>query len=312
MTMKAFSVTRALGDGFELVGRRPLAVLVWGALLTLPYVLIVPMTIGLLQSIPPTAWDDSETMNSEFMAQMMQFQALSNLTNVVAIAALVFVSAAVFRAVLFPERSKAFYLRASLDELRLAVVSIAVFIGWMLAAGLVVLILALIGVSFAHAAPAVQGLAWVLLGLIGTAAIVIGFAHIALMGPATIGTADFAFAAGWRGARRSWGRLSALTVLLVLIAVVLQMLFYVVFAGLLGLAWAMGLLGDIGGFFTSGDPSAWRIDVARAWGLVALLFVPVSMMMGVVQTVMLAPFASAWRQVEHGPQAAGAPDASVS
>lgn len=98
-------------------------------------------------------------------------------------------------------------------------------------------------------------------------------------------------------------------VALFLILIVLQMIMVVVLFGMAALAWTAGLLGDVDAALA--DPASWRIDNGRLAGLIALFFLPVAVMSGILQVVTLAPFASAWRQIVENRHAASAPDALI-
>lgn len=307
--MKRFSIGRAITDGFELVGRKPLAVFVWGVLLAVPYALMAPLYVSMADAIP---WGstDSEAASEMIFGEMMRFQALSNLVSVIQLVLGVIVSAAVLRAMLWPNRARAFYLRAGLHEVRLAVVWIGSFIGLFIIVLILGLILIVLGVAASQPGHGAAAAMPAMIIIVMAPAMILGLAMISLMPAATMDTADFGFVAGWKAAWASWGRLCGLLVALLLILIVVQLLVMAVMAGILAIAWSIGLLGDVGAAFK--DPQSWAIDGGKVAGLVALFFVPVAVVSGVLQVLMIAPFASAWRQIRASAPIERAPEVVAS
>jgi hypothetical protein len=133
--MARFSVRTAIGDAFGLIRDRPLSVLVWGLLMFAPiacsFALILPaMGAAVEATQDPAAGDMAAGGADRLFAAVLQVQAASMLLNIGLMLVMVVIYTAVFRAVLRPEERSAFSLRIGMDELRVAVVGLAVGVGF--------------------------------------------------------------------------------------------------------------------------------------------------------------------------------------
>ena len=196
---QGFLIGDALTDGFRLIGRKPLNVMAWGILLTLPVLLSAFLVIDMLASIGVDAMA-AEEPGPEAFAAIMRVQALSGLLNLLQMCVYVLVIAAVCRAVLWPGRApgRIFDLRVGMDEARVAVACVAIMIGCY---GVLFVIL-LLAFAFGAALWMVSEAAAMSLGVIVGLAGLVGVAWAALRAsmiiPASVGLKDFAFVDGWR------------------------------------------------------------------------------------------------------------------
>lgn len=318
--MARFSIGTAIGDAFALIRRRPLSVFVWGLLMVAPsaatFGLMLPM-MGDMMGAMAVAGQDGDAHNAAF-ADMMQFQALSGLMNIVQMLVMVVVYTAIMRAVLRPGEDSFFSLRLGMDELRVAVVGLAVIVGLYV----VMLVLMLIGVAVGFAVwGAGSPMNWlVITGLVVTAflAIFLGMARVSLIAPASVLYRNFAFAEGWRLGRGQTGPLFGMMLLLILLVIVIE----VVVVGV-GLAIVVGV-GASGGIdwaaFHSQDMEANPFEgmtamFAANWPWFAVGAVVAAAIYGLLVTLHIAPYASACRQLagsgtppvadEHSPTPAG-------
>ena len=318
--MARFSIGTAIGDAFSLIRRRPLSVFVWGLLMVAPsaatFGLMLPM-MGEMMVGMAEAGPDGGAQNAAF-ADMMQFQALSGLMNLVQLFLTVVVYTAVMRAVLRPRESSFFSLRLGMDELRVGGVGIAIVVGIYIA----MIVLTLIGFAVGFAVWGVGSpMNWlVITGLIVTVILVVwlAMARVSLIAPASVLYRGFAFPEGWRLARGQTGALFGMMLLALLLVLVIEV---VVFGIGLAIAIAVGVSGGI-------DWSALHahnMDVnpfegmeamfAANWPWFAVGAVVAAMVYGVMLTLHIAPFASACRQLagsetppvadEHSPASAG-------
>ena len=130
----AFSIGEALASGFRLTRRMPLRVWAWGMVQAAPSLLFGALMLRLFgaMSLEDVAADEP---SAAFIGQMVQFQAMSGLANILQALLWVMVTAAIFRTVLFPERQAPFAgLRVGMDEVRVAVVGLAMIVGFYAAA----------------------------------------------------------------------------------------------------------------------------------------------------------------------------------
>ena len=133
--MGNFSFAAAVGAGFRLIAREPIAFLVWAAVYLLIalapqigiFALVLPDWTTLMRDIAASAAQtpggSAEMLNEQ--AKMMQLQPISWLSGIVAQTLLL---GAVYRAVLFPQDRKFFYLRLGGRELWLGLVMLVVVV----------------------------------------------------------------------------------------------------------------------------------------------------------------------------------------
>ena len=148
--MARFSIGTAISEAFGLIRRRPLATFVWGLLMLAPSVgslaLILPILGGMITAIAVEGADPDQVQNA-MMGDMMQMQGLSALLNLGQLVVTVVVYTAVMRAVVRPRETAFFSLRLGMDELRVAVVGLALVVGFYLL--LLVVVLLGVGIGFA-------------------------------------------------------------------------------------------------------------------------------------------------------------------
>lgn len=298
--MARFSIGTAIGEAFGVIRRRPLAVFFWGLMMVAPSVasmaLILPMMGGVFASIAADA-SNADHIHDAMMGEMMQVQGVSSLLNLLQLLVTVVVYTAVMRAVVRPSETSFFSLRLGMDELRVAVVGLAVVVGFYIAA----LILALLGVGIGFAAWGLgEPFNWLIIvalciGLM--LAIWLAAARLSLIVPASVLHRSFAFAEGWKLGRGRTGALFGMMLLILLIIIVIEMIVlgigavvFAVSAG--GMDWAR-IHADI-----ADDPFAGlqALFVAN-WPWVTAGGLIVSALYGVLLTLGIAPFASACRQL---------------
>lgn len=304
--MARFSIGTAIGDGFRLVTGRPVSVFVWGLLMLAPSVLIfvavLPAMGEVFANMPDpdlgsAANDDAFT--NAMMADMMQFQLMSMLSNLGQLLVMAVIYTAVFRAVLRPREKSFFSLRLGMDELRVAVVGLAIGAGMYFFIFIAALACIALGFGFGMSsddASSGVGVA-VLVLLVAVLALLWALARVSLMAPASVLYRDFAFVQGWKLASGKGWALFGMNLLLLLMVLVMYLVIILVAAMLVGglvaataSAWESTSL-DANPF---ADINAWMI-ASWPWLLVAGLFA--SLIYGMLMTLMIAPFASACRQL---------------
>jgi len=288
----AFSISEALASGFRLARRKPLQVWMWGVALAAPSLIIGMLMLRMFGTISMeelAADEPSGTM----VAQIMQMQAWSGLLNVLQALIWVAVAGAVFRAVLFPERPAPFAgLKVGMDEARIAVVGLALIVGFYASAVVVGLIAFAIGAGlwFVSAAAAVA------LGLL--VAVAAGLAiwgvvlRASLIMPASVALNDFAFVAGWTLAKGQVLRLLGLSLLIVAVVLLIELALLMLVAVVLFLLAGVNVF-SLAAMLEQGTPPDINWGAFIGWGLVA--FVPLSWLHGFLTTITLAPYAEACR-----------------
>lgn len=234
-----FSIGASLEAPFALIRRRPLTVFGWGLVMFAVVAAIYALMIPLFLRLP---WGQGDALMDAYAAEIIQLQAAINGLNLVLyLVALVLVNA-VGRAVLAAGRRDAFlFMRLGMDEVRVAVVIVATFLGWYIA----VILLVLIGVALGAALWSMgEGIAIGVVVLYGIAVLIgaiVAWVRVSLIAPATLILGRFAFAEGWAIARGQVLKLIGMNVLIWII----YMLAYI---GMIAIIAAI----VVGGFFGQG------------------------------------------------------------
>lgn len=304
MTGARFSIGQALTAGLRLPVRHPLAVLVWAGLLmgftAATYALMWPM----FAAFPLTPGSDPQGFESKMAESIGPLSGVINLMSLVQIALSLVIWTAAIRATLRIGRpDRWFFMRVGMDELRVAVMMVALFVGLYI----LIFIVAVLGVAVGAVLYAVGEMAlvigvfvMVLIGLVGLLAI---WSRVCLLAPASVVLGEFAFVEAWRMGRGQTLKLMALNLAVWLI----YMLVYVVVGGIVA-----AIL--IGGFFASG--AAWpgepqtvgdiQAVVEPMMGWIALAFVPLTLFAGWAIAFTAGALTSAARQLADGAPVAAA------
>lgn len=296
--MKTFSIMDAAVEPFRQAGQRPIATIAWGLVLLAPTLLVIgamiPFLGGMFSGLDHTAFepgaDPEEMFFGDNMASMMQFQIWSNLANLVQLLGLVVVTAGIIRAVYAGRKGDgAFFLRVGMGELQVAVVGVAVGVGFFFVAMLAVMLAVGMGFAVWQLGDPWRWLGCTLLGVIVAVGLMLLWGRLSLLAPASIRYKTFAFEEGWKlGRGRTWSLLAlglVLFVMAILLGILCLLLFFVVMLAV------------------SGGVSATDPDAVEAWvmglpqqpwllaGLVVVLLIPMAWLQGFSQMLFTAPYA---------------------
>ena len=296
---ESFSIGEALATPVRLIRRHPLAVFVWGFVsvafslvgLSLMFGVIGPMDFAEVaaETEPP----------AELMSRFVAVQGLSMLLNVGQLALSGVVWAAIMRATLrIGREDKTFFMRLGVDELRLAVVGLALFVG----AYVAIIILVLLGIAVGAVVWQISAFAAVVLGMAMTCALIIAMAmamaRLSLIAPATIILERFAFVEGWNLGR---GRMWRLLGLLICTWLIYMVIYALVVAVVVVVAFTTGVFAH----WQALGEAATLADVLPSPSVLAFLvflaLVPGAFAYGAVMTLLCAPFAAACRELIDGP-----------
>lgn len=315
-TMASFSVSQAFGEGFRLIGRRPLSVLAWGlAYLVVgvaPVVLVgayaFPDLVSAFRQIGEDAARGVEPTSTQMLALQSKFMLFQPIVFLSSIAARAMLTGAIFRAVLEPEKRSFFSLRLGSQELWLAILMVALGV---LAALFMVLLALPVGGITAMAAYALRASAGgpavaavICVGVIVYFVVVLWVAlRFSLALPMTFAEREFRLFESWEMTKGQAGRLLGLALLLIVVCIAIgvvidAVLLAVVFGGV-GLS-----LSDQAQWtaFFSRPPEAWMSEIAP-WA--AVLAVIGCFAAAALMAILLAPWASAYQQLVTRPSAFG-------
>lgn len=297
--MKRFSIMDAAAEPFRLVGRRPLATIVWGLVIMAPSLMVIGAMIPLFSDLAasgafsPEAMAAAESDEMPFgddMAAMMQFQVWSNLAQLLGLLSVLFVTTAIIRGVYAGRKGdRALFLRIGMAELQVAVVGVAIFIGVCFIALIAILLAVGIGFAVWQLGDPWRWLLCIALGLTVFVGLILLWGRLSLLAPACIHYRTFAFEEGWKLGRGKTWSLFGLWLFLFLIAIlvgiaVMTLFLIVVFA--------------VGGSVQLTDPEAieaWFEGLAEqpvlVAGVAAVLLIPFAWLQGFSQALFTAPFA---------------------
>lgn len=300
MAKRGFSIGEALGDGFRLVGQRPLSVFVWGLLMLVPSLIPILILAPAFMNMP---WAElTAGSGASDSAAFNDYILRSNLANLLSYALQLLVygmlGAAVYRLVLDPARGRRrlFGLGLGMDELRVAVSYIALFVAVM--AVMIALILVAVGAGLALWPVLSEGgraMGVFVMMIASLLAILLIYARVCLIPPAFVAVQDFEFGVGWRlGAGQTW-RLVGMTLAIWLLVIVIILAAYAVLAAVgFGLGMALGLStvlpespAELFDYVASNPQVAW----------LSVLILPLCWVYGLTGVMGLAPYASAVRQL---------------
>ena len=296
-----FSFNDAVSAPFGLLRRRPLYLLVWGLLMVAVTAAMYSLMIPILAAIP--FGDGSEAAAEAYVQEVSRFTGVINGVSLLSYLVMLLIWTAAGRAVLSPGRGDRFlFLRTGMDEVRVAVAVVGIFIGWYVA----LLILILIGVGIGMALWAVNEQAAVVTligyGLLIFAASIWALIRLSLVAPASLILKRFAFAEGWTLARGQVWKLIGLNLVVWVVYMLSAILMYAVVVGILA-----------AGFF--GQGLTWPSDVQSVADLepvfrpmiapLALTAIPLALGFGWVMALYAAPSVIAARHLLDGPPISG-------
>jgi len=299
---EGFSIGEAMAASVRVIRCHPVSVFLWGFVIMAFSVGALALMFGTMADLPLA---EGAEPPPEMFGQMMALQGVSMLLNVGQLVLAVVIWAATMRATLTVGRpDRYFFMRLGMDELRLAVVGLALFFG----AYIAVVILVLLGFAVGFTLWQINEAAAVIAGFVLTLALIVGvavaMARLSLIAPATLILRRFAFVEGWNlGKRRTLPLLGLLICTWLVYMVIYSVIAFIVIMGLF-------FSGVFAGFGQGPVPETFGEMFpapGALWGVVALLLIPGSFIYGAVMTLLSAPFASACRQLLDGAPQDAAP-----
>jgi hypothetical protein len=132
--MDRISIGQAVSAGFRLIGRDPVAFAAWCAAYfvvgSLPTLLAWPEVANLYKALG----SGGELTSPAVLAAQQRTAIYQPISMITGLIVLVCLPAAVLRAVIFPDDRRFLYLRLSAREFWFGIVTIVLFVGWMIAA----------------------------------------------------------------------------------------------------------------------------------------------------------------------------------
>jgi hypothetical protein len=299
----SFSAERAIGAGFRLIRREPLAFLAWTVVYLVIGILpvfamfsvIVPVVSRFAQAAAESGANGAPMSPAEafrLQATMMQVQPLVWLGSIVS---RTLVAGAVFRAVLYPEDRRFLYLRLSQRELWLGLVMLVLIV--LLFMGLFAVmfptaIFAGVASALTHDAAAAAPFV-VIVACAAMAVLIWGALRLSLAGAMSFALPGFRLFESWTLTRGHAGKMFLIALALFVIAWIAEMILVV--AGFAAVAGTVGLQA-VGDWFQHPHP----FDVAALTPWLVVAAVVGALLTTALSTLFVAAWAEIYRELEAG------------
>lgn len=311
--MAGLSIGDAVGEGFDVIRRRPMSVLAWGAVQLAIAALTVSVfgsvffdfamqAIGNVQASAGSKVPVAMPMSADMLQRMSGMQSMSMLLNLGGVLARSVIYCAVIRSVLRPDQGRFAYMRIGPAELYVTMLTIAAFfaLAFALIAPMLVIGLIVAGLVAVHA-----GAAAAIVGITGVAATLVAVVYVALrlslVAPMIVDDGKIHLLDAWALTRRHAGGLFMIALCLagILIAAEIVIGLLVLIAGLGALGSLPGGLPGIRTFFLQ-PPAAILSSLTPLLIIGGLVSAPIA---GCSFAIIGAPWARAYRDLS-GPDLA--------
>lgn len=312
--MADISIESAVGAGFQLIARRPLAVLAWGAVrmgaLVLTIALLAPAWLSFIGEAAQYAHAKAGATlpadeSARMMSRMMFAQGMNGLLQILNLGVAAVVACAVIRAIVHPARSAYAYLRLGAPEFFAAVLLLAA--GFVIVIGVLVVvapvIIACVVLATLHAVAAAIAVAMIAVVVL-FAALVYGALRFALLLPMLVDDGQFHLFDAWTLTRGHVANLFAIALCMFGVGIGVEILVIAV-----GLAIVIATVGlapahiDIQALLRH-SPADLLVRAAPALLAIALIGAPI---LGCLQAIFISPWARAYRDLRPGTAAPDAP-----
>jgi hypothetical protein len=289
-----FSATEAAFEGFRVVRRKPMAVIFWALFYMLIMVAALALIGGSLIGLMGMAEEleaTSPTSPEAFMPILASYMAILAVVLPVSLVASAMIYAAVARAVLRPAESAFGYLRLGMDEVRVLVVSLVLFVVFM---ALTALLGGIVGVAIAVTAAAEAPALWLLVVLLVLAAIAVCIwlaVRLSLAIPITMAERRIAIFDSFALTKGRFWPLLGMALLAGVMSIVVSLL-----GSLVGMPiqLATGGLEGLAGLEGESLP----VIIQAAWPAITAWIVLNAVMSALQVAVVYAPFSAAYRDIK--------------
>lgn len=303
--MAEISIGSAVGAGFQLIAKKPLAVLAWG-LVRLVFAAAVlaiyaPMMLGVfneaLQQAQTGEGGQSQAAVAQMMSHMMVMQGAGYLAQIVGLFLSAILYCAICRAVVHPERGAFAYLRLGGPEFFVAVISFAAGIVAFFAILICMIpFIIVIAILAAQKAIAAMVVIIVLAVLVLAAALIYVLLRFAFVIPMMVDDGQFHLFDAWSLTKGHVASLFVIGLCLVGIAIAAELVIGALFFALAAAAGVGHLFGgpqDLQALLALG-PTAIAARLAPWLIAGAVVAIPLE---GCAMAIMMAPWARAYRDV---------------
>jgi hypothetical protein len=296
-----FSAKAAIGSGFQMIRRKPLALLAWaGAYLVLmgiPYLLLIGPAlsdmIGFYQGAAEAALEGGAPDTAAMLAMQQRMMGVMPVIWLMSLIVVTLLVGAIYRAVLTPQDDRFFYLRLGRQELWLALTILAFCVFYILVVIVTAIPIGVISVVVMGTAGAGRS------GLLSIAVPVVVLAvavavcwvllRLSMAFPMSFAQGRFVLFESW-----SFTKGHAWKMFLVALALVAMIVLAEIVLGCLALAVMTGVVGGDWRALVDAPPA----ELLRLLAPVLILFALVGSVIGMaIYAVMIAPWANIYRQL---------------
>jgi len=300
--MAELSIGDAVGAGFGVIRRRPVAVLIWGllqtAMLGAMVAVMAPMYLAMFAEVAKNA-GHAPTPD---VANMMRMQGTVWLLNVVTIFVATILYCAVFRSLIHPEQGRFGYLRLGMTEVILYLLMVGAYIAFVVATFILMIPAALIvGVLVAVHATAAAVIVGIVLGLGALWGLVYVALRFSMIGPMMVDDGKVHFLDAWALTKGRAGALFLKTLCLfgILIALELVLVAIVAIVGASVLSSVAGAASAIPALFSQ-PPAVVFSDLTPFFVIFGAAAIP---LYGAFLAILGAPWARAYLDFRVDPAA---------
>lgn len=291
MQSRDYDIGVALEAAFDLIRKKPVWMLVWGAFLfVLPMLPIIPIVMMVIENYE-TIESSPENFGDALATNMM-----SNAASIIQFVAAVPIVAAITRYVLTKQPSRFAGLKVGMDEIWVFVIFIAAYFAMVIAIMIAMIPAAIIGlmIYLGTQNEAVSLLIGFLLGLVCMLPLIWVSVRLSLIIAASIDLNTFAIAQAWKATKGKFWPLFGTCIIMLLIGLAVSVLMLVMLMLIGGLVF---LLGSGVGWVSNAPLDTWNWWPMLGLGGL-LLVIPMCWASGVSYAFYFAPFASAWQQLK--------------
>ena len=306
--MVKLDVVKAAFSGFGVIGRNPMAVLVWALFVGIVGILpAFALFGGIFSTVTELIAADQrgvEPTPEMVMPMLGSIFALLPVLMLTGLVVRVVLTGAIYRAVLFPKDSGWFYLRLGARELWLGLLFIVVgIVAFALSMVMMAVAVPLIFVASQNADPVIQMVMLRVAMLPVYGVMIFLFVRFCLAFPMTFAESNFRLMESWSMTRgNSWRLVLVILLLIALVIVAEVILGLIILAAVAAVIGAGAMKGDwseerIVAFFSQ-DPSVW-IQSLLPWIIGGSVIACI--LTALMAVIFTAPWADAYRQLRGSP-----------
>lgn len=298
--MAKISIVKTTLSGFGVIGRQPLAPLVWGlvalVLSIVPMLLVLPVMMEFFNMAITGVRDNLDPDSAEMRRISSQLNAVSPLSWITGLLSYSVTTGALFRAMLRPQDKAWFFMRVGLAEVMLVAVTIVFVILFVMACLVVSAVVAIAAVIAWQASEGAGITTAVVLGLVALGVLIWGGVRFSLAFAMSWDQKQFLLFESWTLTKGHGLRLVLVALLNFIVVLLLSLLIGAVLIG-----GGLGVMAATGVFETlrNVDPETYFTPerILSLWPVALVWIFLATMIQSYVTVIQTAPWAEAYREL---------------